>query len=48
MKQYPVPDDFFGEIPPLTEEEIDHYTKLAKSWVKGLIDATTSDEVRTK
>ena len=43
--QYPVPDDFFGEIAPLTQDEIDHYTKLAQSWVKGLLDASTSDEV---
>ncbi|XP_020621080.1 uncharacterized protein LOC110058762 [Orbicella faveolata] len=41
---YPVPDDFFGEITPLTQDEIDHYTKLAQSWVKGLLDASTSDE----
>ena len=43
--QYPVPDDLFGEIAPLTQDEIDHYTKLAQSWVKGLLDASTSDEV---
>lgn len=41
---YPVPDNFFGEIQPLTQEEIEHYTTLAQSWVKGLLDATTSDE----
>ncbi|RMX50650.1 hypothetical protein pdam_00017149 [Pocillopora damicornis] len=41
---YPVPDNFFGEITPLTDKEIEHYTKLAQSWVKGLLDASTSDE----
>lgn len=40
----PVPDNFFGEITPLTDKEIEHYTKLAQSWVKGLLDASTSDE----
>ncbi|KAJ7362210.1 hypothetical protein OS493_013310, partial [Desmophyllum pertusum] len=42
--QYPVPDDFFGEIAPLTDEEIEHYKNLAQSWVKGLLEASTSDE----
>ena len=46
LKQYPVPDNFFGDIPPLTDEEIEHYTNLARSWAKGLLDATTSDEVK--
>ena len=44
-QQLPVSDDFFGEIPPLTNEEISHYQTLAKSWVEGLLDASTSSEV---
>lgn len=39
----PVPYDFFGEIPTLTQEDIKHYTSLAHSWVKGLLDATTDE-----
>lgn len=41
---YPLPDDFFGQVPSLTKEEIKQYTSLAHSWVKGLLDATTTDE----
>lgn len=40
----PVPQDFFGDYPPLTSAEIDEYSKLAKSWVDALLDASTSSE----
>ncbi|CAB4024210.1 uncharacterized protein LOC110058762 [Paramuricea clavata] len=35
----PVPEDFFGDYPELTPEEVDEYVNLAHSWVDGLLEA---------
>lgn len=43
--QHPVPEDFFGDYPDLTAEEVDEYANLAKSWVDGLLEAENSTEV---
>ncbi|KAK3755762.1 hypothetical protein QZH41_019993, partial [Actinostola sp. cb2023] len=40
----PVSDDFLGDYPSLSEKEMNEYIRLAKSWVQGLLDASTSDE----
>ena len=41
-----MPEDFFGDYPELTPEEVDEYAALAHSWVVGLLEAENSSEVR--
>ena len=38
-------EDFFGEYPELTPEEVDEYAHLAHSWVDSLLNAENSSEV---
>ncbi|XP_032236646.1 uncharacterized protein LOC116617779 [Nematostella vectensis] len=40
----PVPDDFLGEIPKLSEAEIIEYMELAKSWAPNLLEAAKATE----
>jgi hypothetical protein len=42
-----VAEDFFGDYPELTPEEVDEYAKLAHSWVDGLLEAENSSEVNS-
>ena len=44
--QLPVPEDFFGDYPELTPEEVDEYVNLAHSWVDGLLEAENCSQVR--
>ncbi|XP_028400890.1 uncharacterized protein LOC114523997 [Dendronephthya gigantea] len=42
--KHPVAEDFFGEYPELTPEEVDEYANLAHSWVDSLLNAENSNE----